>query len=58
MSGSRFSARDVASDYDRSTPAFVALGQGGNEGAIRRAVWGPGVRERGAAFRYVDDRIA
>jgi SAM-dependent methyltransferase len=58
MSASKFSARDVASYYDRSTPAFVALGHGGAEGAIRRAVWGPGVRDRRGAFRYVDDRIA
>jgi SAM-dependent methyltransferase len=58
MTASRFSARDVASYYDRSTPAFVALGQGGGEGAIRRAVWGPAVRDRGAAFHYVDDRVA
>jgi SAM-dependent methyltransferase len=58
VTASRFSAREVASYYDRSTPAFVALGQGGGEGAIRRAVWGPGVRDRGAAFHYVDDRVA
>jgi tocopherol O-methyltransferase len=56
MSESPFSARDVAAYYDRSTPAFVTLGQGA--GAIRRAVWGPGVRDRAAAFRYVDDRLA
>jgi SAM-dependent methyltransferase len=58
MTGSRFSARDVARYYDRSTPAFVALGQGGAEGVIRRAVWGPGVRDRSAAFRFVDERVA
>jgi SAM-dependent methyltransferase len=58
MSDPKFSAADVASYYDRSTPAFVALGQGGSEGAIRRAVWGPGTRDRTAAFHYVDDRIA
>jgi cyclopropane fatty-acyl-phospholipid synthase-like methyltransferase len=58
MSEQKFSAADVASYYDRSTPAFVALGQGGSEGAIRRAVWGPGTRDRTAAFHYVDDRIA
>jgi SAM-dependent methyltransferase len=58
VSESRFSAADVARYYDRSTPAFVALGQGGSEGAIRRAVWGPGARDRRDAFHYVDDRIA
>lgn len=56
MSAARFSARDVASYYDRSTPAFVALGQGG--GAIRRAVWAPGVEDRAGAFRYVDEQVA
>jgi len=58
VSGPRFTAADVARYYDRSTPAFVALGQGGSEGAIRRAVWGPGARDRRDAFHYVDDRIA
>ncbi len=58
MNASRFSAADVARYYDRSTPSFVALGQGGSEGAIRRAVWGPGTRDRRDAFHYVDDRVA
>jgi SAM-dependent methyltransferase len=44
--------------YDRNTPAFVALGQGGAVGAIHRAVWGPGVSSDAAAFRYVEDAIA
>lgn len=58
MTAPRFSVADVARYYDRSTPAFVALGQGGSEGAIRRAVWGPGARARRDAFHYVDDRVA
>lgn len=44
--------------YDRNTPAFVTLGQGGAVGAIHRAVWGPGVTSEAAAFRYVEDSIA
>jgi len=58
MSASRFSVADVARYYDRSTPSFVALGQGGSEGAIRRAVWAPGVSDRREAFHYVDERVA
>jgi SAM-dependent methyltransferase len=44
--------------YDRNTPAFVTLGQGGAVGAIHRAVWGPGVTNEAAAFRFVEDAIA
>jgi len=44
--------------YDRNTPAFVALGQGGAVGAIHRAVWGPGVTNEAEAFRFVEARIA
>ena len=36
----------------------LRYGQGGDEGAIHRAVWGPGVETREAAFHYVEDRIA
>jgi len=54
----RFDPEDIRRYYDRHTPSFVALGQGGSAGAIRRAVWGPGVRDRRQAFRYVDDLIA
>jgi SAM-dependent methyltransferase len=41
--------------YDRNTAAFDQLGQGG--GAIRRAVWGPGVTVRTDAFHYVDELV-
>jgi SAM-dependent methyltransferase len=44
--------------YDRHTPAFVSFGQRGSDGAIHRAVWGPGTSSRRQAFRYVEDRIA
>jgi SAM-dependent methyltransferase len=48
---------DVREYYDRNTRGFLRFGQGGTSGAIHRAVWAPGVLDRGAAFRYVDDRI-
>ncbi len=51
-----FDAARIRRYYDRNTAAFVAHGQGG--GAIHRAVWGPGVRDRREAFHYVEDRIA
>ena len=53
----RFSPAQVQRYYDRQTPGFVALGQGGDVGAIHRAVWGPGTRDRREAFHYVEDRI-
>ena len=54
----RFSPTQIRRYYDRNTPAFVALGQGGGAGAIHRAVWGPGVTSREDAFHFVEDRIA
>jgi len=54
----RFDTADVRRYYDRNTAAFVALGQGASLGAIHRAVWGPGVRNRDEAFHFVEDRIA
>jgi cyclopropane fatty-acyl-phospholipid synthase-like methyltransferase len=44
--------------YDLQTDGFLALGQGGGEAAIHRAVWGPGVTTRSAAFHFVEDQIA
>ena len=52
----QFTTADVRTYYDRNTPAFIRLGQGG--GAIHRAVWGPGVTDRDAAFQYVHRLIA
>jgi SAM-dependent methyltransferase len=54
----RFDQEQVRRYYDRHTPGFIALGDGGPVGAIHRAVWGPGVRDRRSAFRYVEDQIA
>lgn len=41
--------------YDRNTARFRHLGQGG--ASIHRAVWGPGVTSRDAAFHHVEDRL-
>jgi cyclopropane fatty-acyl-phospholipid synthase-like methyltransferase len=41
--------------YDNNTTAFDRLGEGG--AAVHRAVWGPGVSTRAAAFHYVDELI-
>lgn len=54
----RFDASEIRRYYDRQTAGFVALGQGGGQGAIHRAVWGPGITTRAQAFHYVEDRIA
>jgi SAM-dependent methyltransferase len=51
-----FTPAEIRRYYNRHTAAFVALGEGGS--AIHRAVWGPGVRNSGEAFRYVEDQIA
>jgi SAM-dependent methyltransferase len=53
-----FDAAQVRRYYDRQTAGFVALGQGGRGGFIHRAVWGPGVTTREAAFHFVEDHIA
>jgi cyclopropane fatty-acyl-phospholipid synthase-like methyltransferase len=55
---SDFTAADIRRYYDGNTARFVALGQGGDLGAIHRAVWAPGVRRIDEAFHYVEDRIA
>jgi tocopherol O-methyltransferase len=54
----RFDVPHVRRYYDRQTAGFIALGQGGGEGAIHRAVWGPGVTSRAQAFHFVEDQIA
>ena len=54
----RFDPAQVRRYYDRHTATFLRYGQGGGAGAIHRAVWGPGVETREAAFHYVEDRIA
>jgi SAM-dependent methyltransferase len=53
-----FDRAQIRRYYDRHTSGFMALGTGGTEGVIHRAVWGPGVTSAAGAFHYVDDRIA
>ncbi len=48
-------AQRVRRYYDNNTAAFDGLGQGG--ATIHRAVWGPGVTTRAAAFHHVEDLI-
>jgi cyclopropane fatty-acyl-phospholipid synthase-like methyltransferase len=48
-------AQRVRRYYDNNTAAFGRRGQGGT--AIHRAVWGPGVSTRAAAFHHVDELI-
>lgn len=43
--------------YDRNTRRFLALGHGGEEMAIHRAVWGPGVTNRHEAMEYCNSLI-
>src|SRR5262245_33944711 len=54
----RFEIAAIRRYYDRKTPSFVALGQGGGAGAIHRAVWGPGVCDHEAAFHFVEEQLA
>ena len=53
-----FDTADVRRYYDRNTANFVAHGEGGAEGALHRAVWGPGVDDTDAAVHYVENRLA
>jgi SAM-dependent methyltransferase len=53
-----FDAGQIRRYYDRHTSAFVSFGQRGSDGAIHRAVWGPGATTHRQAFRYVEDQIA
>ncbi len=53
----RFDRTLVQRYYDRHTATFLRYGQGGGAGAMHRAVWGPGVETREAAFHYVEDYL-
>ena len=44
--------------YERHTAAFLSYGEGRHEGALHRAVWGPGVKSAAAAAHFVESRIA
>lgn len=52
----QFQAEHVLRYYEDNTRLFLRLGQG-TEGTIRRAIWGPGVRNRTEAMAYVDGLI-
>ncbi len=43
--------------YDHNSRRFLRFGQGGEQAAIHRAVWGPGVVDRAAAFQYVNELV-
>jgi SAM-dependent methyltransferase len=55
---STFDLSEVRRYYDRHTAAFLSRAEGGSEGAIHRAVWGPGTHTRHGAYRYVENQIA
>jgi SAM-dependent methyltransferase len=52
-----FASEDVARYYDENTKRFLVTGQGGDEGAIHRAVWGEGVTNRAEAFHFVHEKL-
>src|SRR5688500_14587739 len=52
----RLDPAQVRHYYDRNTAGFLTTGQ--RNSARHRAVWGPRVTTRAAAFRYVEDEIA
>ena len=54
----RFGTKQVRNYYDRHTPTFIKLGQGGSVGVIHRPVWAPGIESREQAFRYIENQIA
>jgi SAM-dependent methyltransferase len=58
MPAAGFSASQIRRYYGGQTAGFLALGQGGSEGAIHRAVWGPRVTTRQEAFHFVEEQIA
>lgn len=52
-----FDLADVRRYYDRHTHRFIAYGQGGEMGVMHRAVWGPGVTSRAAAFQFLEETM-
>ncbi len=44
--------------YERNTPFFLRMGEGGNQGHIHRGVWAPGVSSADQALNYVYSRVA
>lgn len=52
-----FDAEQVGRYYDDNTTLFLGLGHG-SDGALHRAVWGPGVTRRQQALSYVDRLVS
>jgi SAM-dependent methyltransferase len=58
MPAAAFDLSQIRRYYDRQTAGCLARGQRGGDAALHRAVWGPGVTTRRAAFHFVEDQIA
>lgn len=48
----------IARYYDANTRKFLRLGGAGNTGAIHRAIWAPGVRNKRDALMYLNHLVA
>ena len=48
---------EVRRYYEQNTRRFLTFGQGGAEGALHRAVWGEGVKDRREAFHFVHELV-
>ena len=51
------STQDVSTYYDRNTRRFLAMGHGGSQLAIRRAVWSPQATTRSQAIQFVNSLL-
>lgn len=51
-------AAQIAQYYDANTRKFLRFGGAGATGAIHRAIWAPGVRDREEAFLYLNRLVA
>lgn len=52
-----FTKNPVENYYDKNTKRFLKYGRGGEDAAIHREVWGPGVKSRREAIVYVNKLI-
>lgn len=50
-------ASKIAAYYDNNTRHFLRLGGSADTAAIHRAIWAPGVRDRAAAFNYLNQLV-
>jgi len=58
VSEPQFPTASIRRYYDANTGLFLLRNPRGADGAIHRAIWGPGVASRAEAFRYVEQLIA